>query len=455
MKKWVFLFCILVPAWYGCDEDAPVTPETESPPNPVDWTDLTHGNKTPPTYEVVFPQQQVNTMEIVLGATRWAEVQEDMRYLYGFKFGAAQGSGQPGFPSGEPVYVPVSVKFNGKEWYKVGFRLKGNSTLSQSWRNGIYKLPFRLNFDRFEDQFPQIKNQRFNGFKELSFSPGANDASLLREKLGADIFRAAGIPSAQTAFYKVYIDFGTGLTYCGVYTVVEVVDDTLVKEYFGNDNGNIYKPESTFQSFVLSEFEKKNNKTDADYSDVVNLISVLNSSVRTTNPPQWRQNLEAIFDADHFMKWLAINTTMQNWDTYGRMAHNYYLYNHSATGLTWIPWDNNESLSNRGNSPLTIGLENVDSKWPLIRNLMSDPVYAERYRTHMQEFLTTVFTAETFNARADAYYNLISPFVLGPQETERGKYSQLANLTAFVNAQPALKKHVAARIVAAKTYLEQ
>lgn len=453
--KSVYWLFILILAG-ACEEP------TITDPDPIDeelvitdWTDQTHGNDAAPDYETVFPQNQVNTIEIELGGTNWQAIQDDMKALYGYSFGAAQGSGGGGFPEGEPEYVAAPVKFNGKEWYKVGFRLKGNSTLSTSWRNGIYKLPFRLNFDRFEDEYPQLKNQRFYGFKELSLSPGANDQSLIREKAGADIFNMAGIASAQTAFYKVYINFGDGLKYCGVYTIVEVVDDTMIESRFGEDVGNIYKPESNFTSFVLDQFEKKNNEAAADFTDVVTLINTLNSSVRTQNPVQWRALMEEIFYVDHFLKWLAINTTMQNWDTYGRMAHNYYLYNNPANGFTWIPWDNNESLSNRGNTTLTIGLETVTNQWPLIRYLMDDEVYAARYQEHMQQFLNEVFTTATIYELLDKHHTLISPFVIGPQETESGKYSQLPNQNAFVTAQTSLKQHVATRIQVATEYLEE
>lgn len=449
--RWGFVIALVV--LLGC-EDSETPPVIEEELIPADWTDLTHGNNVEPDYETIFPQDQVNTLEIVLGSTNWKSIRTNMKNLFGYDFGSIS-TPPNGIPASEPDYVPVSVKFNGKEWYKVGFRLKGNSTLGSSWRNGIYKLPFRLNFDRFEDTYPQLKNQRMYGFKELSMSPGAMDPSLLREKVGSDIFRMAGIPSAQTAFYKVFIDFGAGLKYCGIYTMVEVVDDTLIKEQFGSDTGNLYKPESTFASFVLSKFEKKNNETENNYEDVVSLINTLHSGLRLQNPEQWRADLEENFDADHFMKWLAVNTTMQNWDTYGRMAHNYYLYNDPAGGLTWIPWDNNESLSNRGNSGLTIGLETVSNDWPLIRYLMDDPVYAERYREHMQQFLTEVFTTSNINTMLDQYYTLISPYVTGPQATETGKYSQLPNTSAFTAAQATLKQHISTRIQVASDYLQE
>jgi spore coat protein H len=75
--------------------------------------------------------------------------------------------------------------------------------LRLAWQQGNYKLPIRLNFDEFEDKFIAITNQHFYGFEEMTFSPGAKDPSLIREKATSDIFRMAGIPAARTAFYRV------------------------------------------------------------------------------------------------------------------------------------------------------------------------------------------------------------------------------------------------------------
>lgn len=184
----------------------------------VDWTDETHGNKVAPNYDVVFPQDKINSIEITLTAENWSAIRTDMISKAGNDFGmggngqggvqqpggnggqlpVGGGNGQPGgnggggldIIPGDPIYVPVSFKYNGKEWYKVGFRLKGNSSLSQAWSQGIYKLPFKLQFDEFEEDYPEIKNQRFYGFKELSMAPGHNDNSLMRDKIVAEIGRA-------------------------------------------------------------------------------------------------------------------------------------------------------------------------------------------------------------------------------------------------------------------------
>ncbi|MDO1450565.1 CotH kinase family protein [Rhodocytophaga aerolata] len=469
-----------------------------------DWTEATHSQETAPNYEVVFAQNEVNTLEIRMTSGDWENIRKDMQEKFGADFGAGGGMGgippagfpafdstqtfNPptggGFPGGnggginfgteDPDYVAVAVSFKGKEWYKVGFRLKGNSSLSSVWREGNYKLPFRLDFDEFEEEYPTIKNQRFYGFNELSFSPGYTDNTLIREKVVADIFRQAGIPAAQTSFYKVYIYFGEGLKYCGVYTLVEVIDDTMVKSQFGEESGNIYKPESTFQSFNQEQFEKKNNKEANDYSDVQAAITALNSTNRTTNPTQWRTDLEASFNVNHFLKWLAVNTSIVNWDAYGAMAHNYYLYNDPGKGLTWIPWDHNMSMtSGRGGIPaaggggfpgvgmggmnqtLSLSLSEVSQQWPLIRYLMDDPVYNAQYKSYVKEFTDNVFNTSNMNELFERNHTLISPYVIGPEETEQKSHSLLSSTASFTSDLATLKQHVTTRIQAVKNYLAE
>jgi spore coat protein CotH len=429
-----------------------------------DWTEASHGNVAP-NYSMVFPQDQVNELEITIGADQWSAIRNNMKSLFGYDFGAGGMGGPPGvFPTTEPDYVQTTVKFKGKTWQHVGFRLKGNSTLTSAWRSGIYKLPFRLDFDKFEDVQPSVKNQKFYGFKELSFSPGVKDNSLIREKLGSDIFRMAGIPSAQSAFYKVYIDFGAGMKYCGIYCGLELPDDKMIIQQLGEDAGNLYKPESKLATFVQTEFEKKNNELAGDFGDVSGLVKALQSTKRSSDVAAWRSGLEAVFNVDHFAKYLAINNSIVNWDTYGVMAHNYYLYNHSTKGLLWIPWDNNESFSKSpgitgttggptgpGNA-ISLTMNEVGTGWPLINYIANDAVYFEKYKSHMRDFKNGIFTESTVGAMIDKYYDLITPFVVGT-DGEQPKYTHLSSAAAFTAERSALKTHVSNRIALINQFL--
>jgi spore coat protein H len=471
------------------DKTTDVTPDDGAAvaANP-DWSTESHSNDVDPNYDVVFPQNQVNTLEITMTATDWAAIKTDMQTKSGTAFGAGGGNtpgGNQGVPPGngavpggnggaldlipgDPIYTATTMKFNGKTWNKVGFRLKGNSSLSSTWRAGIYKLPFRLKMDEYEDTYPEIKDQRFYGFKEFSMSPAYADNSLIREKVVADIFRMGGVAAARTAFYRVYINFGDGAKYCGVYTMVEVIDDTMVKDQFGEKKGNIYKPESTFQSYVQSQFEKKNNEETPDYSDVQAFVTALNSANRTTNAAQWRANLENTFNVDNYLKYLAINNTIVNWDAYGAMAHNYYLYNSPTNKLTWIPWDHNMSMTSTatggnqqggmvgggaGRSAVSLAMTEVGAGWPLIRYVAADPVYYAKYKQYVRSFTDNVFTISKMNELFERYTTLITPYVTGT-EKEVAPYTNLTNTTAFTTALTALKQHITTRNQDVNTFLK-
>lgn len=467
----IFQILLILAIFNSCTKDETIPDETDPEKDNdlvsadslaynSDWTYLSHG-KANADYNIVFPQASANKLEIAMTAAQWASIRANMKSLYGSDFGIKTGSGAPVFSDIEPDYVDVSLKFNGKLWKNVGFRLKGNSSLKDAWSQGIYKMPFKLNFDKFEDTYPGTTNQHFYGFKELSFSSGFKDQSLIREKLASDIFRLGGIPAAQTSFCRVYINFGSGSKYCGVYTIVEVPEDQMIKQQFGEEKGNIYKPESKLASFIQTEFDKKNNETEVDYSDVKSLITALNSSTRISNASQWRANLEAVFNVDHYLKFLAINNAIVNWDGYGNMAHNYYLYNHSVNKLTWIPWDHNESLSGSpgitgtttggsipgglgGRAGISLSMNEVTSSWPLIRYLADDAEYMAKYKTYMKQFKDNVFTEATMNALIDQYSTLITPYAIG-SEGEQSGYTYLAGSSSFTNAILTLKNHVASR----------
>jgi spore coat protein H len=499
---------------------------------PAGWDDVSHSNDADLNYEVVFPQNEVNTITITISPENWQAMMDDMTTLYG-EFGTRKDGmrGGPGnedvmviqppgggavppngqAPQGDviqmgpmgtdqnPIWVTATLEFEGQTWTNVGIRFKGNSSLASAWGSGTYKIPFKLDFDEFEDTYPEIENQRFYGFKELSFSSGFGDESLLHEKVAADIFREAGVPAAHTAFYAVYVDYGEGPIYFGLYTGVEAVEDTVIETQFESSDGNLYKPEgsgATFAegSFDEESFEKETNADANDYSDILALFEALHADTRTTDPAAWRSALESVFDVDGFVHWLAVNTVIQNWDTYGAMSHNYYLYNDPTTGqLTWIPWDMNEALSgtrgggervmiingqqvdpsampenppgganpNGGAGPMggrggpggnvTLEMDTVTEDWPLIRYLMDDPVYHALYVSYVEDTINGAFEPGRMAATYQAMHDLIAPYVAGDRGEQEG-YTYTSP-EAFEASVATLITHVNERYAAAQTFL--
>lgn len=385
----LFGWVLLAPTAQGAAPAAEVNPPAQRPPG---WSDETHGNDVAPNYAVVFPADKVNQLTITVTPENWEAMLADMTELYGEqgsrtagRMGAppapggnaappdALAAGAPGRPAGQPpggfggpggmggsftttnpIWVTGAIEFAGDVWTNVGVRFKGNSSLMSAWSSGSLKLPFKLDFDQFEDLYPEIKNQRFYGFKQLSLGNNFSDNAMLRDALAYDVYEAAGLVAAETGFYQVFLDYGEGPVDLGLYTVVEVIDDTVVARAFGGDAGNIYEGDGravtlaagTAEAQIEESFQKENNDAAADWSDIAGLYDALHAETRTTDPEAWRAELEEVFDVDTFLKWLAVSAQIGHWDTYGAMTHNFYLYHDPATGqLTWITWDHNMTFS--------------------------------------------------------------------------------------------------------------
>ncbi len=456
---------------HACTSDGevdPVTPEVDLPVELADWTEETHSNDVDPNLDEVFTDFEVQRLDLVVGSEQWQHMLDDMTELYG-EMGASSG-GPGGGPGGglvevdeDPVFVPAQLFYKNKQWYNIGLRFKGNSSLQSAWQAGILKLSFKLDFDEFEDTYPEIDNQRFYGIKKLSLKNNYDDKSLLREKVMADLFAEAGVAVSRTAFFEVYVDHGDGPEYFGVYTLVEEVNDSLIKTQFENNDGNLYKPDGDSASFAATSFnaatdeevfEKKANEDEADFSDIEALFNALHDDTRLSDPEVWRANLDAVFDTNAYLKMLAVNTVAQNWDTYGRMTHNYYLYASPTTNkLTWIPWDNNEALQEgkRGGA-LAIDFSDLDDDaWPMISFLYADPVYQAQYDEHVETFIDGVFNVDTMTARYDAYAEMGQPFAAA----ERSGFSFLNGSADFIAAVASLKTHAQSRYDDAADYVER
>tara|TARA_R110002153_G_scaffold108564_23_gene249111 strand:- start:164 stop:1639 length:1476 start_codon:yes stop_codon:yes gene_type:complete len=421
----------------------------------TDWTTDTHSKDVDPNYDQVFKDNAVQRLDIVISASNWQSMLTDMTSMYG-TFGTGRGSFSD--DDEDPIFVPSEVFYNGKEWYKVGVRFKGNSSLASSWASGVLKLSFKLDFDEFEDDYPQIKNQRFYGFKKLSLKNNYLDKSNLREKVAADVFRSAGLAVSNTAFYTVYVDNGNGPQYFGLYTLVEEVDDTVIETQFTNGDGNLYKPDGDAASFASGTFDedeyvKKNNEDEADFTDVQSLLTILHDGTRTSDAATWRTKLDAVLDTDVFLKYLAVNTIIQNWDTYGRMTHNYFLYSNPATNkLTWIPWDNNEALqTGKQGGSYALNFSGLSSSsWPLIGYLYQDTVYKAKYDAYVKEVIEGAFNETTIQALYTSYAALVEEYAT----SEVDGYTFLNSSSDFQSAVSTLKSHATSRKAAVTSYLK-
>lgn len=423
-------------------------------------------------YDTVFPSDKVNRIDIKISVQNWQKMLDEMEDTFG-EFGQGEGKDRDefwdvywpsiDFPEQDPIFVPCTVTFNGRTWNHVGVRFKGVSTLARAWWVGSYKIPFKLDFDQFEGDHPETANQRFYGFKKISFANSVTDDSLLVYKVAADLFRESGVPTPRTAFYRVFFDTGNGPVYFGLYTAAEIPGKAMFVTWFNASGGNLFKPggESSLawaQDLPVDSttFPRKNNITSDDFTEIQNAVDALNGD--RTDSEAWRSNFEATFGVYGFINWLAVNISIQLSD----VAGNAYLYAHPTEGgrIYWIPWDFDAAFPDYDISghiddffgnPITLDMSQITDTCPLVRYVLDDPVYWEKYIDEIRAFYEGPFALTPMLERLKKERDLIMPYVIG-EDGELAEHTY-TNATEFNEAYDDLVDYVQQRHDEIKTFL--
>src|SRR5205085_8062526 len=116
-----------------------------------------------------------------------------------------------------------------------GVRFKGNASYMASSRG--LKRNFKIELDHYDTDL------RFHGLKTINLNAGAMDPTKGREALSFAVIRAAGVPAPRTAYAEVTLTVPGKYDreLLGLYTVVEQVDRTFLKDRFKNSKGVLLK----------------------------------------------------------------------------------------------------------------------------------------------------------------------------------------------------------------------
>lgn len=301
------------------------------------------------------------------------------------------------------------VTVDGAAYPTSGVKFKGNS----SYNNPSNKKPFRIDFAEYVD------NQEFDGLKKLVLNNAFKDPTFLREKLMLDFLNAHGIAAPRATFTRLYIND----RYWGLYSAVEDVNKTFLKDRFDNKGGNLFKgdPKGTLtwkgaqQNLYQSDYELKTNETENDWSDLIQFINVLNN----TPNAQFQDSLERYLNVSSWMGYWAAQNLFVNLDSYIGSGHNYFLYHNTDTDkFEWIVWDVNEAF---GNFQMGISLANIKvlpygfipqpaNQRPMMNKVWSNTTLRQQYADQLCALLTD-FSNEKMDGQIDALANLIRPHV--------------------------------------------
>lgn len=356
-------------------------------------------------YWTVFDDTQVRRIDILLPHADWEQMWANPEAKY---------------------QARVDAIIFGERLEDVGFRMRGQFSLRESGD----KKPWKIDTDAY------IDGQEYHNLRQLMLLNSIGDPSLLREKLAYEMMRFAGLPASHVAYVELWIDItddDSPATFWGVYTLVERVDNKYLDNRFGRDSqgGNLYKASHAqrgpmdliYYGESIADYPvqngqyaygKMNNESEADYSDIVALCRVVDGTQYATEA-ELAQALEEAINVDAFLRYMAVITILDNWDSYPYTGNNYYLFNNPASGrFEWIPWDLAWGENVRADLFPSSGAGLVQ-RAPLVDQVFSIAGYRSQYLAYVDLLLRYWFNEENISDQVESYHRLIAPYVV--QET--------------------------------------
>jgi len=235
------------------------------------------------------------------------------------------------------IYQPGTLRYGAIEIQNVGVRIKGRASLQ-----GFDEKPsFKIKMNEF------VSGQRLLGLKRLTLNNMVQDPSMVRERLGYTVFRAAGVPAPLCNHARVYVNG----EYYGLYANVQSLDEVFVGEHWTPSPGNLYDItnaeyhidfERERPSFLNAnpaptetKFELETNKAINDTSDLTALIDAVSVSANR----DFLTEVEAVLDLDEVLAMGAVQAVISDWDGYFGARNNYKAYHElSQDRFLLFPW---------------------------------------------------------------------------------------------------------------------
>jgi hypothetical protein len=376
-----------------------------------------------PDADAVFRSTKVWTMHLRIAAEDWKNMQPPR----GPTLPGMPGFGPPANPqkpAAEPSpgssdvhktagfgmefpWVHGDVTAEGKTFKNVGIRYKGNFTYLAS--SGGLRRSLKIDFDHYDE------SQRFHGLKTINLNSGITDPARTCESLAFAVFRAAGVPAPRTAYAEVMLSVpGKYDQECvGLYTLIEQVDEDLLKAHFKTGKGLLLKPEGLRGLEYLGEdwapYEDRYRPKGKGSQEEKKRFIQLARLIQEADDDRFRKEIASYLDVDAFLRFLAANALLANLDSFLGFGHNYYLYLRPDTQrFVFIPWDVDLAFGKwpMGGPPEQQANLSLAHPHPgenrLIDRLLAIRDVQVRYQALLKELATTCFTQERLAGDLDA-----------------------------------------------------
>lgn len=302
----------------------------------------------------------------------------------------------------EDYIMAQSVAINGTVFDSVGVKYKGNSTYSANQT----KNPFHIELDTYKDHI-------YEAYSDIKLSNVKNDPSFVREVLSYQILRQY-MDAPLSNYANVYVNGNL----IGLYSSSEAIGKKFLNSRFSSKSNTFVKcnppagagPQSSdYPNLVYlgqdsaDYVDSYEIKSDDGWKELIDLCDTLSNDLNS---------IEEILDVDRALWMLAFNNVLVNLDSYsGAFAQNYYLYRDDNNRFVPVVWDLNESfgrfsmtgsgnLNIQGKQQMSHLLHENDASFPLIKQLLSIPMFKRMYLAHVKTMVLENFDNDTYYATA-------------------------------------------------------
>ena len=312
-------------------------------------------------------------------------------------------------------YVRADIKVDGKSFKEAGLRFKGNSSYQSSSRG--FKRPFKIDTNRF------VKGQKLHGRTKLNLSNAFLDASYTKEKLGYEIYQAAGLPTPGVGWANVWLSIeGQEKMNLGLYVLIEQVDNAFIERHFGpaSKDSLLMKPELDadweYPGNELLDYERFEIKEGKKNRDQIRRFGEFLKAMDSTSAQTYYEVMDSFMDLKQLAGYLAATSILSNIDSYIGMPHNYYLLMDRQDGkIHLLPWDLNEVFGTftMGQSPEKLADWDIDRPWVnklrLLEKLFETNEFVGLYHQSLKNLLASTFTETHINERIASFEKAILP----------------------------------------------
>ena len=299
-------------------------------------------------------------------------------------------------------FVPATVRDGATLYANVALHLKG---AVGSFRPLDDKPSFTLDFCRLPG------GRRFHGLRRIHLNNSVEDPSYLNEKIGSELFTAAGVPAPRVGRALVSLN-GRAL---GLYVLKEGFTEDFLACHFQQVGGDLFEPEDGHDV----DQRLKRNTVQAPAGNRACLKALAAAALEPDPARRWAR-LEQTLDTRRFVAFMAMEVILCHRDGYCAARNNFRVYHDLDSGkIVFLPHGMDQLLG-KADFPCR----------PFMAGLVAQAVVdtAEgkaRYEAALHSLFTNLFQSAVLLARVEQLTRELRPFLSGPDFDRLQKQADL------------------------------